>query len=159
MSTKTPIIETILENIETDLNNISKANSFRNDPAIVSRQLRGFDEINEFPALYIAAGNEEGKDLTNREIAEIHQIKIYGYVKFNEHGQDQDIAQTQLNNLISDVKEKLQEDRTRGVGGIATRIPLVEKDDGVFEPFAVFIMTVEVELDYQLSDTGTNLDP
>lgn len=158
MSTGTPLIETVIANIEIDLKAISVINGFRTDPQIVSRKLRGIDEINDFPALYIALGDIETGTETNKEVKSFIHLFVYGYVRFNDKANDSDIAQTQLINLISDVGEKLLDDITRGIGAIGTELVNIITDRGTFEPKAAFIMEVVVELDFVGTDFATNYD-
>jgi len=158
MSTGTPLIETVISNIETDLKAISPINSFRTKPQIISRELQGFDEINDFPALFLSLDRIETQDETNKEIKSNIHLVIYGYVRYNPKGTDTDGAQTQLINLIADIIEKLKNDITRGVGALSTTFPSIITDRGTFEPLAAFIMEVVVELDFVGTDTTTNYD-
>lgn len=155
MASGTPLIETIIEDVLTDLGAISIANGFRTTPATVSRKFRNWDELSEsdYPALFLASGDEVIIDETNLEINSMHQFVIIGYVRFSEHQAIGEIASTQLIRLIADVKEKLYADRTRGDNAVNTYIRSVETDEGMFEPIAIFRMVAELEYEYYGTDT------
>lgn len=161
MATGTPLKETILADIQTTLEAISMANSFRTTPRTVSRILKSWEELPEtdFPALYITLDNDNSKDETNMEQEDMLNLAIFGYVRYSEHQENDDIAQTKLINLEADVREKLFDDRQRGNNAINTFIDGADYSRGSLEPIAVFIMRVRIEYEYQGTNTTRVLTP
>jgi|1_EtaG_2_1085319.scaffolds.fasta_scaffold45274_2 hypothetical protein len=163
MSTTTSYRETLLTNLVTDLGTISVANSFRtNLGATVSRMLKTTDEMDEedFPTLFVADGVENITYGTNKEIKSLFNVLIYGYVRYDADAQSSQIASTQLNKLISDVKEIVMNTsltlwQTAGV--VFVRIVKVETDEGVLDPDAIFSMQIEIEYWTGTTDMGASI--
>lgn len=162
MAATTPLRENILNNIKTTLAAIAPS-AYRTHVKIVSRVFKHYDELapSDFPALYIL---DNGGVLSPETSAKVYEedmsVIIVGYVRWNENASDDDIASTQLNNLIADVTEALNEDRQRGTNSdgddnaISTNVTDIEAVQGETEPFAFVSISVTVKLNYKSTDVG-----
>ena len=76
MPTDTSIRENIIANLETVLGTISQSNSYRTSPALVSRELKHYEELSsdQFPALFVIGGDEIITDATNMEHINIQAV-------------------------------------------------------------------------------------
>lgn len=164
MAVSTSYRELLLANVLIDLKTITTANSFRTNMASdnISRMLKSPDEMknDDFPALFVSDGVENIEYGTNKELKSLFNIIIYGYVRFNTKASVSEIASTQLNKLISDVKEVLMDtDKTLwGTAGVVfVRLVQVETDEGVMEPEAVFRLQTEIEYYTVSSDMGASV--
>ena len=163
MSTTKSFREVILENTIIVLKTIKIANSFRTtvNEKNISRLLESPDEMDadDFPALFVSDGVEAIEYGTNKELINKFNVIISGYVRYNKDGVDQagTIPSTQLNRLLSDVKEVLLDTdkvlwKTGGVQYV--RLVQVDTDEGFLEPDAVFRLQAEVEYWHQNADAG-----
>jgi len=162
MATDTPLIETLFSYLETELSNISVDNSYRSNVAYVSRVLKDYDELmpENYPALFPILGTEQISKQTNREVESVIDVVIYGYVYFNETGETNQMAALQLNNLISDVKEKMinlfqttkfnSTSETFSTGS-------VETDEGIFDPYSAFRIVFQIGITYAYDNTGRSV--
>ena len=164
MAVSTSYMELLIANVLIDLKTITTANSFRTNMASdnISRMLKSPDEMknDDFPALFVSDGVENIEYGTNKELKSLFNIIIYGYVRFNTKASVSEIASTQLNKLISDVKEVLMDtDKTLwGTAGVVfVRLVQVETDEGVMEPEAVFRLQTEIEYYTVSSDMGASV--
>lgn len=160
MSTTTPIIESLLSYIHTQLSGITIASGYRTNIAKVSRKLLAIEEVGEsdFPILFPIISGEDMSDLTNREIESDFNFKIIGYIHHDElnltTGQS---ASELLIKVISDVKEKLYGLYIANRFGLTTDVFTIRKvntDEGVLEPYAAFSLECSVKISYSATDTG-----
>ena len=156
MSITTPLRESVLENVKNDLKAISIANGYRTNPK-VSRVLKKIDEITEFPFLFVVDAGSVITEDTNKEIKDLMTIIIYGAVSFSGHAEIDQIASTQLNNLIADVIEKLYADIERGGYAVMTSVKVIKTDKGSLEPRAEVEIHVDIEIDVKATDLGQKL--
>lgn len=156
MSQDTPLIELIIQNVETALKNIRRENGYRTTVNLVSRILKNWDELSadQFPAVMLTTGGSQLTEETNKDIADAFQLILWGYVRFNEHAAKEDIAQVQLVNLKSDVIETMYADPTRANLAEEQNIGDFSTDEGSVEPFGVFRLAFRITTSYSAKNTG-----
>lgn len=161
MSISQSFREILLINMITDFKTISPENSFRTtiNKKNISRMLESPDEMDsdDFPALFVSDGIEYIEYGTNKELKSLFNIIVYGYVRYNKDAEANEIASTQLNKLLADVKEVLMDTNKSlwGISGVCfVRIVQIETDEGVMEPDAIFRLQVEIEYWHRNLDTG-----
>ena len=153
MPTTTPIPESILANVATQLAAITVANSYRNTVATVGRQFINAERVTGtlLPALLIS-GEEMDYSIaaisgTPKQAISL-KFKIQGILK------SYSTPSTDLLKLVQDVREKLYADRSRGGYADNTFVSRVEFGGDPFgtygsppfivKPYIGFLMDVEV---------------
>ena len=96
---------------------------------------------NDFPAVFISKGNEERENITRNQFKSTIRVILIGYVK-NSTGVDG--VQEDLDDLIEDITEAIEVDRT--LGGISKwlEVKSIATDDGDLAPFGVCAIIVDV---------------
>lgn len=152
----TPVLETLLQNIESALKDITRNNNYRSSVKLVSRILMAPEDVpdDKFPALFISLGPGDLGVETNRSIANNVSIVIRGYVKFNEHASKEDIASVQLIKLMADVTEAMFDDPDRN--NLANEQDIISflTDAGTLEPYAAFELQFHVRTSYTATNNG-----
>jgi len=143
--------EKILEDIETTLKLISKANGYENDIASVQRWLQGGNSLREVPCIVISAGPEEkmqGEQLINCRFT----VNIEVWIRHDED----DVSgstDTIINSLLGDVEKALFIDYTRGglaVNTIVTGNLPFETVEG--QAYAGIIIETEIQYRHKIGD-------
>lgn len=135
----------IIEFVEDELKNINGGTSTYNGVYTyntnlfnnVYRKLRFLDEVNDFPAIYIAAGTEirnfESKDLTVATLDVTIRAYVYG----------EDNSQSLADDLVQDIEHVIYslEDRS-DIGIQDITIDNISTDEGLAHPYGL----AEIEL-------------
>jgi len=138
--------ESILDDIETQLNTISQANGYRLDVARVTRQWIPPGDIkpDEFPCLEILDDVEPPFYHGQRVVYEF-TVLIYGFIKRTKKQQtdsSENLSQ-RLNKLLRDVKDVLLVDPRRN--GVAMNTTFGTSDTSYAEEDGVFELPVKVK--------------
>lgn len=161
MATTTPIRESILLDIITDLKTIKIANSYRTEvlDSNISRLLKSPDEMDDtdFPALFLSDGPESMEPGVARVIKANMQAIVTGYVRYNKDNVSDNIPSVQLNKLMADVKEAIMTSTsavwTNGNVELVNLLNL-ETDRGFIEPEGAFELIVSITYRHRHDDTG-----
>ena len=128
--------ESIVQNIVTVLESSASGHVFK----LVTREPFDFDKLSnaQFPAVLVRSSNENREDTTiggsgTKRTATI-DYEIVCYVKSKN-------IDTARNEVIEQIEERLDADRTRGGYAIDTQIISVEADDGSIDPIGGVIIT------------------
>ncbi len=127
----------IASEIKQALENISTAAGYRTDPAVVEVGAKDFDETMEFPALFVAPGNEEITEVMGGS-GYLSRLELLVTGLTNEPLS----PQKGLQDLLADVVEALDDD------GYSFRdqtlIKRVNTDETTLAPQGRFILTLQV---------------
>lgn len=141
--------EEIAEDIVQDLQGITTP-----PVVIVSRNPINTTDLSiaQYPAIMVRTTNEEREDATqgaNRlRFGEI-EYTILGYVRADSSATTvNNNIDTQRNNLIEAISEKLEEDRTRNSKAYNSYVTAVAVDDGTIYPLGRVDITFTVQYKY-----------
>lgn len=128
---------------DTTLVAINTGSGYNTTPATIKRGLLEKDALPDsaFPALFLSRCPEERNNLTVNQFKATMQVAIVGYVK-NSTGIDS--IQQDLDDLIEDVSEALEQDRTLGGLSKWLEVKAIGTDDGDLAPHGVCVITVEI---------------
>ena len=136
------IRENIASNIISTLDAVSSPIEFKK----ITREPFDPEELADpqFPALYIATGDETREDYSMGEYSAGKRsgtidYVIVGYVKGTETNLD-----TKRNQFIEIVEETLDTDRTRGGNALDTKIVEVSSDEGTLYPLGGIRIIVRI---------------
>lgn len=111
----------------------------------VKRGIREIDALpdSSFPIIYIARTQEERQNLTGNQFLSKMEVTLVGYVQ-NSVGTEG--AQEDLDDLIEDITQVLETDRTLGLSEVKwTEIKRVITDDGDLQTLAGCAIIVEIQ--------------
>lgn len=109
----------------------------------VFRQLKFIDEVNDFPAVYLAAGVENRDYQSQGLTLALLTIVIRCYIKQEE-------AQDGLENLIDDVEHVIYGITTQSDKGLLQlSISNISTDEGLIEPYGIGEVFVNVEYELE----------
>lgn len=135
--------EQIIAEIVTTLGAVTVAGGYNNDlSGRVSRRLKHWEEVSEWPQVMIAGGSEGKSSLTTTYAQGDLEIIVRGY----EH--DAEDPGTKLNALIQDVEKALMADPTRGALANYTTPIRVDTDEGWLTPYGIFEFRFNVTYRY-----------
>jgi len=137
--------KTILDYLrDTTLAAITTAGGYNFDVGNVSRGIEPVDALpdSSFPALYITGNRAVRNNISRLTVKSLLQVVIECYVK---RSGDTNGLQSDLDNLIEDVSEALEQDRTLGGNCDHLEIQEVVADDGDLAPHAVAAIAVEIQ--------------
>ena len=122
---------------------ITTGNGYNTTPVTKERGILPVDTMPEssFPALFLGTSTEERENITHNQFLGRIQTAMIGYVR-NSSGTTG--LQENLDDLIEDLTKALGQDRTLGGNVKWIVIKSVSTDDGDLEPFAAFLMVVEL---------------
>lgn len=144
MSKRTSIVKALAEKLKTiDGNTPYTVNVFNN----VYPKLKFWDEVVDFPSVYMSAGSESREYLPSDFAWGYLNISLKIYCKGDE-------SQEELENLLSDIEHCIDSNRTlvySDQGGETTEILItsITTDEGLLAPFAVGEINLQVR--YQVS--------
>ena len=146
--------EEILQDIKTELSEISVANGFDNNIQSVSQWDPNGIALQAVPRIVITLGSEsnddDAYDLTTCRLT----VYITVYSRIDEGSAT--AADTALNSLLGDIKKKLKEDITRGGKAVDTKFLEVETFESVEGQGEVgLIITTEVHYRHQQTNPKT----
>ena len=147
--------EKIMQNIETTMNEISKANGYSNDIASVQRWRQGGNPRTDVPCIVINCGPEEKEPVPNPLTTCMLTVNIDVWIR---HDEDDVPGSTDaiLNSLLGDVEKALMVDITRGGYAVDTvserNIPFA-MDEGA--PHAGITMDVGIHYRHKITDPET----
>lgn len=140
-SKRISIVKALTEKFkEIDGTGIYKTNLFQN----AHPKLKFWDEVNDFPSVYLAAGTEMREYLPSNFIWGYLNISVKVYVK------SEDEAQEQLEALLADLETCVDANRVLAYGempGEETTEILVQSittDEGLLAPFGVGEINLQV---------------
>ena len=133
MSTKR---ELILANLKTALEGITTGNGYSVTVQEVSRTMKHWEKVSEFPVLYVVAGDERIAHHPGLQERAVWEVGIVGYVK------SEDEKSEEVEKLVGDIKKIVMVDTTRGGHAVACTVEAVRDINVVLSPYGVF----EVEL-------------
>lgn len=145
MSRRTSIVKAIAEKLKViDGTGSYKTNLFDNSFA----KLKFWDEVNDFPAVYIVAGSEAREYMPAAFAWGFLNVSLKVYTKGEE-------AQTQLEELLEDIESVLDGtlgvlvyDTTNNYGTAEISITSITTDEGLLAPYAVGEMNLLIR--YQI---------
>ena len=122
---------------------------------LVSRNPIGAQDISDvqYPAVFISSGDEEREDITQGTTTALRSgnidYTITGLVRAASSAiTTNNNIDTQRNELLEAISEKLEEDRTRNGNALNSYITDVEVDDGTAYPTGKIIVTYRVVYKY-----------
>lgn len=159
MAQTTPLIEQIIQAIETKIKTIRYENGYRMTVNKVSRVWKHWDELSpsDFPIVFISTGGSTLTEETNKELEDVFDLILWFYVRFNEHAAPDDIAQVQLLKLKADIIEAMYAEPTWGNLVREQNIENYETDEGTAEPCAVGRIAFNLSTAYKATDNGLKL--
>lgn len=113
MPVATPKRETILANVQTTLQYITKAHGYNFDVALVSRNLANWEKENSLPALFIVAGAETASPETNTEYTRSMNVRILAVVDANQDVDGSGLLSKEMEKLLQDIIKVMTADITR----------------------------------------------
>ena len=136
----------IVGGLKTLLDTINGTGSFRSSVADVSTRLKFWDEVTDFPAIHIGAGNETREYASGNFRFRYLQVTLRCYV------QDEDDVILALEKLLEDVESVLEDNDpisyTDGDGNTQstaqTTILSIDTDEGVLEPLGIGEIVAEI---------------
>lgn len=107
----------------------------------------------QYPAVFVSSGDEEREDITQGTTTALRSgtidFSITGLVRAASSAiTTNDNIDTQRNELLEAISEKLEEDRTRNGNALNSYITDVEVDDGTGYPTGKIIVTYRVVYKY-----------
>ena len=122
-------------------------------PVIVSRNPIKLTDLSiaQFPAIIVQTTNEQRTDETSTNTFRFGQIEytITGYVRADSSATTvNNNIDTQRNNIIEAISEKLEEDRTRNSNAMNSYVTAVQTDDGTQFPIGTAVITFVVDYKY-----------
>ena len=132
--------------LKTLLETINGSGSFRTDVAEVATRLKFWDEVIDFPAIHIGAGNETREYASGNHRFRFLQITIRCYV----HSEDDVIFR--LEELLEDVETVLEDNdpleyfdsNNIKQSTAQTTILSIDTDEGVLEPLGIGEIVCEI---------------
>lgn len=132
--------------VQTLLQTIDGTGSFRTSVAEVATRLKFWDQVTDFPAIHIGAGNETREYNTGNFRFRFLQLTIRCYV------QNEDDVILELEKLLEDVESVLEDNDpityTDGQGNTQstaqTTVLSIDTDEGVLEPLGVGEIVAEI---------------
>lgn len=141
MSKRTSIVKSLSEILKTiDGNSPYKTNLFNN----VFPKLKFWDEVSDFPSVYMSPGSEAREYLPSDFTWGYLNVSIKAYCK----GDD---SQDQLEDLLSDLETCIDSNRVLNYGtGETTEILItsITTDEGLLAPYAIGEINLQVR--YQI---------
>lgn len=144
--------EKIMQNVETTLKTISKANGYNNDIASVQRWYQSGNTFSQVPCIVIYGGPEEKEQAPDPLITCRFLISIILCIRHDE----EDIpgpTDAILNNLLGDIEKALMVDHKRGGYAVDT----IPQSNDIFEriegqPYAGIVVNVEIHYRHRTND-------
>lgn len=129
---------------------MTTTNGYNFTVATVARGLRFPTDLTDekFPALFIAATDEQRDNITRNQFKGVIRATLVGYVK-GPNGVDG--VQAQLDKFIEDITKALEQDRTFGGRVHWTEVARIRTDDGDLEDHGATL----VEVNFNYAATGT----
>lgn len=116
------------------------------DVGYIARGVQPIDNLpdEKFPVIYIAHGDEERHNINQVAFISDMSVEIYGFVKKSG---DTNGLQEDLDKFIRDVSNAIGQDRLfGGSNGVhASSVKSITTDDGDKDPFAAFLMVVDIK--------------
>jgi len=149
MSQRRKIVNYIIDNLKLIDGSISSLNStyrFKTDlHTNVYRGFKGIDEINDFPSIYVVAGNEtrnyNTKNITLSNLPII--IRVYTYFE------EEELVNTYNGNIIQDIEHviyNLPSNFDLEIQDI--QIQTINSDEGLLAPYG--IVEVQLQASYEV---------
>lgn len=136
--------KTILEYLrDTTIPLITTGNGYNSTVATIKRGIEQVDSLpdSSFPAVFITATRSLRQNISRISVQAKMQVIIEAYVK--KSGDTNDL-QADLDNIIEDVTEALEQDRTLGGNAHHLEVQEVTTDDGDLAPFGASAFLVEI---------------
>lgn len=141
MSKRSSIVKALAEKLkDIDGTNGFNTNVFGN----VYPKLKFWDEVNDFPAIYMVAGSEQREYLPGNFTWAYLNISIKAYVR------GEDDPQTDLEYLLEDIERCVNQNRvlvydnTNGYETTEILVQSVITDEGLLHPYAVGEVNLQV---------------
>ena len=146
--------ERILNNIETELKKISRANGYHEDIKSVQRWSQRGNSLLDVPAIIINAGPDDWENSPNPLVTA--NLTVYLDLWIRQPNDDKNPTDKLLNDILMDIYEALMADNTRG--GIAhdTTIKSITPFETIEgEPHAGLIIEVLIHYRFYQNDPET----
>lgn len=135
----------IVKALAKKLEIIKKDNGYNSDLVEVKPFLRFWDEINNYPAVYMSVGNETREYLPSAFTWGFLNVSLKLYVK------NADDAASELELLLADVEKVIDNNRqlvydtTLGSSTVEILINSIVSDEGLLEPYGVGEVNLTVQ--------------
>ena len=106
--------EIIVQDVETTLGTITKANGYNNDVVKVSRNLKNYQREQNVPAWFIVVGVERSEPGTNEEYDRILPVRAIAVVKAKEDVSEEGLLSKEMEKILMDVFKAMHVDIRRG---------------------------------------------